>query len=171
MVVFKTDRLTIRKISNNDIDKLVPILSDEKTMQYTATGAQNYEQMTKFVQNCINQYSETGFGHWAIFVTKTSELIGLCGLNLHLVDEEEYLHVNYRLGTRYLGKGYATETVNGLKAYCNSSIKFNNLSAIIEPSNTDSINVVERTGFKFVKQTRFKNMDVNIYQTIDVADT
>ena len=171
MAVFKTDRLTIRKISDRDIDKLAPILSDNKTMKYTETGAQNREQMIEFVQRCISQYSETGFGHWAISITKTNELIGLCGLNLHLVDEEECLHANYRLGTKYQGQGYATETVNGLKTYCASQLKFNDLSAIIEPSNIESISVVERTGFKLIKRTMFKNMDVHIYQTVDLTDT
>lgn len=166
MDVFKTSRLTIRKISVNDLDKLAPILSDETTMQYTPSGALSPEQMIDFIENCVEQYRDTGFGYWAIFVTETDELIGLCGLNRHIVDKEEHLHVNYRLGTGYLGKGFATETVNGLKSYCVRQLNSKRLSAIIEPTNTGSISVVQRAGFEFVRQTNFKNLNVNIYRTL-----
>ncbi|WP_281559980.1 GNAT family N-acetyltransferase [Thalassomonas sp. RHCl1] len=156
--------MTIREVSSSDLDKLSPILSDEATMKYTATGAQTHEQMIAFVENCARQYREQGFGHWAIFISETNELVGLCGLNRHQIDGEEYMHVNYRLGSQYQGKGLATETVKGVMDYCANSLKLNHLSAIIEPSNTSSIKVIERLGFKFRKQTRFKNLNVNIYQ-------
>ncbi|WDD97869.1 GNAT family N-acetyltransferase [Thalassomonas actiniarum] len=164
MDIFKTGRLTIRAVSSSDLDKLSPILSDETTMKYTATGAQTHEQMIAFVQNCARQYRENGFGHWAIFLTATNELVGLCGLNRHQIDAEEYVHVNYRLGSQYLGKGLATEAVNGVMDYCATSLNINDLSAIIEPSNINSIKVIERLGFKLIKQTMFKNLNVNIYQ-------
>lgn len=163
-VLFDTSRLTVRKVSPADIDKIRPILSDKVTMQYTATGALDFEQSVKFIENCIYQYNETGFGYWVIVITETKELVGLCGLNIHEVDSEEYLHVNYRLGSQYHGKGFATETVNGVKEFCSKNLTHDYLSAIIEISNINSINVIERSGFKFVKRTRFKDLDVNIYQ-------
>jgi ribosomal-protein-alanine N-acetyltransferase len=162
--IFKTSRLTIREVSITDIEKLSPILSDESTMKYTATGAQNHEQMMEFVKNCELQYRDNGFGHWAIFITTTNELVGLCGLNQHKIDEEEHVHVNYRLGSKYQGIGLATEAVIGVKNYCEVSLNIKSLSAIIEPSNVDSIRVVERLGFKLIKQTNFKNLNVNVYQ-------
>ena len=169
--IFKTSRLTIREISSSDLDKLSPILSDESTMKYTATGAQNNEQMLEFVRNCASQYLKNGFGHWAIFITKTNELIGLCGLNRHEVDAEEHVHINYRLGSNYQGKGFASEAVNGTKNYCATILNLNKLSAIIEPLNADSIKVVERLGFKLIKQTIFKNLNVNVYQINLLAET
>jgi ribosomal-protein-alanine N-acetyltransferase len=169
--IFKTNRLTIKEISRINIEKLSSILSDETTMRYTATGAQNHEQMVEFIKNCERQYRENGFGHWAIFITETNELIGLCGLNKHLVDGEEHTHVNYRLGSKYLGNGFATEAVKGVKNYCTEFLSIDNLSAIIEPSNDDSIKVVERLGFKLIKQTIFKSLKVNVYQTSVLPST
>ena len=164
LAIFKTSRLTISKISTGDLDKLAPILSDESTMKYSGTGVQSKDQMLSYIQNCAIQYRENGFGHWAIFLTETNELVGLCGLNKHQVDEEECFHINYRLGSRYQGNGIATEAANGLIHYCTTSLSINNLSAIIEPSNTSSIKVIERLGFKFYKKTTFKNLNVNVYQ-------
>ncbi|GAB3019777.1 GNAT family N-acetyltransferase [Bowmanella dokdonensis] len=163
MALFTTSRLTIREITGSDLSQLAPILSDAFTMRYTATGAQKPEQMKAFVQRCLRQYSEQEFGHWAIFVTGTQQLIGLCGLNRHQVDDEELVHVNYRLGSQCQGRGFATEAVTGLMGFCSEAFNIRRLSAIIEPSNTSSIKVVERLGFEFSRRTEFKNLQVNIY--------
>jgi [ribosomal protein S5]-alanine N-acetyltransferase len=164
LVIFKTSRLTVRRLASKDIDELKPILSDQLTMQYTAHGALDVEQSAKFIEDCLYQYSSTGFGHWVMVNTETQDLIGLCGLNLHEVDSMECLHVNYRLGTKYHGKGFATEAVNGVIDYCTKRLARNSLFAIIAPTNWQSIKVIERTGFHFVKRTKFKDLDVNIYQ-------
>lgn len=164
LAVFKTKRLTINKISNKDIDKLIPILSDNVTMQYSATGVLTHEQVVQFIENCKQQYLETGFGYWAIVFEQTNELIGLCGLNQHTVDEIKYLHINYRLGSAYQGNGFATEVVGGLREYCKEIVNAKSVFAIIEPSNINSIKVVKRNGFGLIRQTLFKNRDANIYE-------
>ncbi len=164
MAIFKTERLIIRELSKEDIEQLEALLSDETTMQYAATGVLSRSQIEGFVEHHINEYSSTGFGYWAIAVQSSGQIVGLCGLNRHEVEGERTLHVNYRLDSRCLGKGFATETVNGLKQYCSDKLNESKLAAIIALSNIESMRVVERAGFSLLKETKFKAIDVKVYQ-------
>lgn len=164
MIKFETSRLVIRTLSSDDAEKLAAVVTDEKTMQYTASGIIPQSQIPAYIQKCKQDNEQTGFGYWAIECKDSGQLVGLCGLNRHEIYGTEYLHLNYRLATAFLGKGFATETANGMKAYCFEQLQQNVLFAIIEPSNLDSINVAERCGFELQLVTRFKDLEVNIYR-------
>ena len=85
------------------------------------------------------------------------------GLNQHLIDGIEHLHLNYRLSSLHLGKGYASEAVDGIKHYCRDASKQKRLTAIIAPTNQGSINVIRRNDFAWQKRTQFKSMEVDIF--------
>lgn len=165
MFVFETERLTIRKLSISDVDALLPVVTDEKTMKYTACGVLKPSEVTEFIEQCIAKYETPGFGYWVVEHKDSKCLIGLCGLNRHLIDDTEYLHLNYRLATAFLGKGYATEVTKGMQAYCHVEQANTPLYAIIELSNIDSIKVAQRSGFEFELTTEFKGLQVNIYKS------
>lgn len=164
MNIFETPRLIIRPLKLCDSEQLSVITADEQTMQYSASGAIDNSENTGFITDCIKSYKTTGFGYWGIENKDTKALIGLCGLNRHKIGNSEFLHLNYRLATAFLGKGYATEAVNGLKKYCFDQLNESALYAIIEPQNIDSIHVAKRCGFEFELATEFKSLTVNIYR-------
>lgn len=164
MNIFETPRLVIRQLKLNDSEQLSAITADEQAMQYSASGAIDTSKNMAFITDCFASYKATGFGYWGIENKDTKALIGLCGLNRHKIDNADFLHLNYRLATAFLGKGYATEAANGLKKYCFDQLNESALYAIIEPQNIDSIQVAKRCGFKFEFTTEFNSLTVNIYR-------
>lgn len=164
MIVFETSRLRVRSLTLTDTSGLARIVNDPQAMQYTASGVIDKAQINQFIDQCITKYQVTGFGYWAIERKDDQTLIGLCGLNRHEINGQAYLHLNYRLGSDFLGCGYATEASEGIKKYCFEVLKEAQVFAIIAPSNLPSIKVAERCGFALHSSTHFKNMDVNIYR-------
>lgn len=164
MNIFETPRLLIRQLRLDDRELISVITADPQAMKYSASGVIDKSENTAFIIDCQKSYKTTGFGYWAIENKQTNVLLGLCGFNRHKIGNSEFLHVNYRLATPFLAKGFATEAATGLKKYCFEQLNEAVLYAIIEPQNLDSIKVAKRCGFKFDFTTEFNNLTVDIYR-------
>ena len=158
---FQTNRLTIRELLNDDLKDLSIVLSDPEIMRFSTVGVHTRTQLLDYIQRCTEQYKTQEYGRWGIFTTFNNEFIGLCGLTL---EDDELVHINYRLASKSHGKGFATETVIGLIEYAKNVLNAKAITASIEPENVNSIKVVERSGFVLKGQSTFKGFDVNIYQ-------
>jgi ribosomal-protein-alanine N-acetyltransferase len=88
----------------------------------------------------------------------------VCGLNKHKVDTDDVIHINYRLATDQQGKGYAVESAFGVLHFAKNFLKLKSVHALIDSSNINSVKVVNRTGFQFIKSSVFRGFKVDIYQ-------
>ena len=135
-------------------------------MKYSTVGVHSTEQIIDYIANCQKQYALNGYGHWSIYNTDSGEFVGVCGLNKHDLDSNDVIHINYRLATNQQGKGYAVEATLGILDFAKNSLKLNVIHALIEPENTSSVNVVNRTGFEFVKSSLFRGFNIDVYHVI-----
>lgn len=163
MTIVKTERLCIRKITNEDAKDLSKVLADPEVMRYSTVGVHTEDQIYAYIANCINQYDLLGYGHWAIYDYITGEFVGVCGLNKHKVDSEDVIHINYRLANDQQGKGYAVESTYGVLDFAKKSLKLNAVHALIESANISSVKVVNRAGFQFIKSSVFRGFEIDIY--------
>ena len=166
MIIVETERLSIRKITMDDAQALAKVLADPVVMKYSTVGVHSKEQIINYIANCQHQYELYGYGHWAIYNTDSGEFVGVCGLNKHDLDSNDVIHINYRLATNQQGKGYAVEATLGILDFAKNSLKLNVIHALIEPENTSSVNVVNRTGFEFVKSSLFRGFNIDVYHVI-----
>ena len=166
MIIIETERLIIRQVTNQDVDDLSKVLADPSVMQYSTVGVHTKEKIYQYVANCNNQYQLNGYGHWAIYRSDTNEFVGVCGLNKHKVDNNEVIHINYRLAISQQGKGYAVESTLGVLDFAKNTLKLKMVHALIESANIGSVKVVNRTGFRFIKSSQFRGFNVDIYQVV-----
>ncbi|WNC68807.1 GNAT family N-acetyltransferase [Thalassotalea nanhaiensis] len=166
MIIAETERLCIRQITNEDAKNLSKVLADPEVMRYSTVGVHTEKQIYDYIDNCKKQYDLTGYGHWAIYNCITDEFVGVCGLNKHQVDSDDVIHINYRLATDQQGKGYAVESTLGVLDFAKRILKINAVYALIEPENTSSVNVVNKTGFQFIKSSVFRGFAIDIYQVV-----
>ncbi len=164
MTVVETERLCIRKITDADAQDLSKVLADPTVMKYSTVGVHSEQQIHEYIVNCQKQYALNGYGHWAIFDSSTFEFLGVCGLNKHEIDLGEVIHINYRLATNQQGKGYAVESTLGVLYFAKHTLKLEAIHALIEPENTSSVKVVNRTGFKFIEASSFCGFKIDVYQ-------
>jgi RimJ/RimL family protein N-acetyltransferase len=162
----ETDRLAIREINSKDLIDLRLVLSDPAVMEYSIVGVHNDSEIQKYIDNCQQQYCTKGFGQWAIFSKADASFVGVCGLNSHIVESDDLLHINYRLASNHQGKGFATEATIAVAKFCQDQLKLNHISALIDPENIPSLKVAQRAGFSFKKSTDIQGFNVDIYQVV-----
>jgi len=158
--IFQTKRLSIRELSDADVSNISLVLCDPDIMHFSTVGVHTDSQLKQYIKNCRQQYLTSGYGRWGIFSTPNNDFIGLCGL---IKEDDGLVHINYRLATKYHGKGYASETAKALLDYASKTLKLKTVSALIELENKASIKVAIRAGFELKGPFSFKGIDAAEY--------
>ncbi len=79
--ILETERLIIRKLSQNDFDDLAIMLKDVDVMYAWEHGFSD-EEVQEWLNNNIKRYEETGMGYFAAINKETGKLVGQIGLVL-----------------------------------------------------------------------------------------
>jgi len=164
VTIFETERLKVREITQADVSDLATVLADPVVMEYSTVGVHSIAQIKDYIENCQKQYQTNSFGRWAIYDKHSKCFIGVCGINKQSLNNNEIVHINYRLATAQQGKGYATEAVKGMLSVAKNVLKLDHIYALIESKNENSVKVVIRTGFDFYQSGEFMGFAVDIYR-------
>ncbi len=144
-MIFQTERMYLREMSQTDFDSLCKILQDKDTM-YAYEGAFNDNEVQEWLDRQISRYQKWNFGLWAVILKENDEMIGQCGLTMQPWKETEVLEIGYLFNRLYWHKGYAIETARACKKYAFETLKANKVCSIIRDTNIASQNVAIRNG-------------------------
>lgn len=150
-MILETERLYLRELKQEDLDRLHAIFSDEETMRFYPAPFTR-EQTGQWIQKNQERYRKDGFGLWGVCLKETDELIGDCGLVRQTVDGRTEIEIGYHIHKKYWSRGFATEAAKACKAYGFHQLHFNKLICLIDPKNIPSIRVAEKIGFTKEKE-------------------
>ncbi len=97
-------------------------------------------------------YATHGFGHYAVALQRSGELIGICGLRMR--DGLDDPDLGFAFLQRHWSRGYAREAAGALLDYYCATPGLAKVLAICTPTNSASIAVLEKLGFRFVEMKR-----------------
>ena len=103
MQILETPRLKLRYFTIRDQEALVPILGDEKVMEFSLLGVHNSQQIRQFIEQRLLSYLEPGFGLYALIHQQDRQLIGYCGFFVQNVNERREVEIGYRFSASVLG--------------------------------------------------------------------
>jgi RimJ/RimL family protein N-acetyltransferase len=162
-MIFETERLFFRHITNNDSNELMKILGDPEVMRFSVCGAEDHTGVQKFIDNTLKRYRRDGLAQWAVILKKTEAFIGECGISVQEVDGVKEFEIGYRLNRAYWGKGFATEAATACRDFGTQAKNIERLISIIETENYASIRVAEKVGMQLEKDSVFHKIPVKIY--------
>ncbi len=158
-----TERLILRKLTEDDVDHIFLLDSNPEVMRYVgALPITQKEESAKMLENIISQYERNGTGRLAVIEKESNQFIGWSGIKL-LTDEVNGFKNVYELGYRFLpefwGKGFATES-----ALASLDLGFNQLNAdkiyaYADVGNESSNRILTKLGFE-KKGTFLDNGDI-----------
>jgi len=152
--VLETERLTLRRLSTDDAEFILELLTDPAFLEYvgdkgvrTVADARDY-----ILSGPIASYQQFGFGLYLVMLKGDGSPIGMCGLlkreSLPDVD------IGFAFLPRYRSRGYAYEAAAAVLAYARAQLGLGRIVAITVPNNVGSIRILEKIGLRFERMVR-----------------
>ena len=152
--IITTERLMLRRLTQEDYGALAQILQDETTMFAYEHAFSDAETQT-WLDRQIERYHESGFGIWAAVLRANGEMIGQCGLSWQQFEDRQVLEIGYLFQRKHWKQGYAIEAARACKAYAFDTLHANEVYSIVRDNNVASMNVAIRNGMtircRFIK--------------------
>lgn len=148
----ETERLLLRKLEENDYERLFLLDSDPEVMKYIGVPVLKDVNQSKDVIRMIQkQYEDNGIGRFAVIEKESNLLIGWSGLKFLTKEINGYNNI-YELGYRFLpeywGKGYATESAKASLDYGFNDLNIDVIYAMAHSENDGSNHILQKLGFE-----------------------
>ena len=166
----ETKRLLIRPVKKADCFDMFEYTSDYEVAKLAGWSSHLTIGQTKKFINALRRKKET---HGIIF-KEENKLIGTVSLYKNNFRRNHYtLELGYSLNRKYWGQGIIPEACQKVITYCFEDTICEVIMALSEPSNLNSIQVLEKCGFKkegllrdFTISPTKQRIDVNAYSVL-----
>jgi RimJ/RimL family protein N-acetyltransferase len=151
-VFLETERLVLRRLTPDDVDRLVELDSDPEVMRFLTGGKPTPREVidNEVLPRLLGLYERFGgMGVWAAIEKSTGEFIG--GFALHPVDgrDADDVELGYRLRRSAWGRGYATEGSRALIRKAFTELGARRVWAQTMAVNLASRRVMEKAGLRY----------------------
>ena len=137
----ETERLILRKFREEDAPDILEYASDAETVRWLVWDELSTLEEAHAV--IFNRYL-TNPATFAIELKENGKCIG--GISLRLEPEHEKTNFGYVLNRAFWNKGYATEVLRAIIAFCFEKLKVNRVQADHFAVNPASGKVMEKAG-------------------------
>lgn len=170
----ETERLILRKIEKDDYEKIFNCwTSDKEVSKYVTWNPHKNKEETKMLTNYwVNDYKNDYTYRWIVIKKDDNEIIGMIDV-IHKDIQYMTAEVGYCYGSKYWGKGYATEALKAVIEYLHND-GFPVVYAQHFVSNPASGRVMEKSGMKYEATLKSrvitkdgKREDVNVYTSVE----
>lgn len=144
-VIFETERLVLREMTEDDAGALAAILKDPEVM-YAYGHDFTDGDVREWLCRQRARYAQYGFGLWAVTLKGLPFMIGQAGLTMQPYKGGEVLEAGWLLNKTYWRRGYAGEAAEGCRRYAFGTLCADRLCSIIKADNAASIKVAESIG-------------------------
>jgi RimJ/RimL family protein N-acetyltransferase len=143
-----TARMSLRWITEDDVDGLYRVFSHPEVMRYWGTPPLADRNAAVRLLNEIHEnFRSRSAMKWAIAEKESNELIGTATLfNLNL--DNHRAELGYGLDRAYWHQGYMNEALQALLFYAFNDLALHRIEADVDPRNAGSIRTLEKLGFQ-----------------------
>ena len=167
-----TERLLLRKITDEDANDLFILRSDKNIMKYIDRPlAQTTEDALQLIKKIHDSLTTNDGITWGISLKNDQKLIGTIGY-WRIVKEHFRAEIGYLISLEQQGKGLMQEAISEILRFGFEEMKLHSVEANVNPENAASIKLLERNNFAreaFFKENYFSNgrfLDSFIYSLL-----
>ncbi len=165
----ETSRLILQDMLPEHANGLFAMDSDPLVHTYLGNNPVNdIQHVYDYIDNIQKQYQRNGIGRWTVIEKQSGDVIGWGGLKF--IDDRTYNNrthfydIGYRLGSKFWGKGYATEIAAASRDHAFNTIKVKTLIGLANIDNLASRAVLLKTGLKFKEYFEDRGMTIGWYE-------
>jgi len=150
----KSDRLTYKKFTEQDINDCLSWYTDDQVMRYIKGRAMTIAEAESRFSEIIKVNQEKGIpGFYGVYIK--TQFIGIAKLT-HLSASE--LEVGYGLLVPFWGYGYASEMIGAMIDSSQNIKQVSKLTGIVNKENHASVALLKKHGFKFISEKAEHNI-------------
>ncbi|MFM8370468.1 MAG: GNAT family N-acetyltransferase [Chloroflexota bacterium] len=159
-----TERLILLPFKMADAGILFDIVNEPDIFQFfPSKSAWSLEMCERYINYQTRHWEQIGYGHWAVTLAETDQLIGWCGLEF-LPDSKE-TEVGYLLSKPFWNRGYATEAASASVQYGQKTMRLQEIIGLTDPLNLASQRVLEKSGLTFTRKQVYFGMEMLRFST------
>lgn len=160
-MLLETERLLLRDITIDDRQAIFDYRSDAETNKFQSWIPETLEDVESFIQRNIKEFNQPESWYQVLITDKqTKTVIGDIGIHF-FGNENLQVELGITLSKNFHGQGYASEALKGIIDFLFNDLKKHRIMTSVDPDNVDSIQLMERIGFRkeghFVKSLFWKN--------------
>ena len=157
-----TGRLVMRPFTMSDRSAFFAIAQEPDIFRYfPSKNAWPMEKVERYIQYQIAHWQKFSYGHWAVVLRETGQIIGWNGLE-YLPDTNE-TEVGYLLSRAARGKGFATESASAIVRLKLKQVGLKEIIGLTDPENIASQRVLEKSGLSFTRSESYFGMEMFRY--------
>ncbi len=142
-MILRTERLTLRELTLDDVDSLFAVLGDPIAMEHYP-APKSLAETEAWIRWAQDSYERNGFGLWAIERAADRAFLGDCGPMLQPVEGALVPEIGFHIVRREWGRGYATEAALACRDLVLGGLGFERVVSIVAPENLASRRVAEK---------------------------
>ncbi len=158
--MIETERLILRMPKKADDYFFHRLNRDEDVMKYIGPIMTRSDSKVYF-ERAIAITTKT-FGYRIAIEKQAAEFVGW--FVLKNLDNTSEIELGYRIMKKYWNLGLATEGCKSMINYAFRDLKLERLVAVVSPEHTDSQNVLEKLGFRFITEAEYYKKRLNYYE-------
>lgn len=159
-ILIETDRLVLREFLPEDAHSMYLLNLDPEVIRYTGDPPFTSEEDAANFLSKYKDYSENGFGRWAVIRSSDDAFIGWCGLKRHA---DGMVDIGFRFFQTEWGKGYATESAKATLEYGFGELGLQEIIGRAAKANVASIRVLEKLGMEYWKDAPCDGIEEAVY--------
>lgn len=146
-IILETQRLILRHLILNDLDKLFALYQDTEIRRHFPDGIKNYDDTKEELEWYMDGHPEhPDLGLWATVYKETDKFIGRCGLLPWEINGALEIEVAYLLDKNFWHQGLATEAAAGILNHAFNNLNLTRIICLMHPDNIASQKVAKRIG-------------------------
>lgn len=145
--MIETERLRIRKFTEEDIDLVFDINNDPECIKFNGWDSMSLEKCRAELDKWIQRYKQSDVtGVYCVECRESKQKVGMA----FIVDYKKpnQLEIGFRLRRMHWNQGYAKEIARGFIRYSQYNLNAHVLFAEVYRANSRSRNVFEKLGFE-----------------------
>ena len=145
--VLRTARLSLREITEGDLDVIAAMMSDPDQMHLYPRPRTKPEALA-WIETNLHLYELYGFGCWLIEDIPSGDFLGYCGIRPIAIDGSDEIEMAWHTIKHVWGQGIATEAARGCRDLAFQRFGLPRVVATIDPVNAPSLRVAQKIGMQ-----------------------
>ena len=141
-LLFTTARCAVSPMRADDVDALMPLLTDARVRAYlggSCTAEQAYEKLNRWL-------NEGDALYWVVREAKADAVFGLLSVSPH--HDPRDMELSYQFLPAYWGLGYAAEGLRAALAHIEETMPLERIVSETQEKNAASCCLLEKLGYR-----------------------